>query len=591
LVQRNKTFKEFFLIKSRYIFFVIFLYFFSCKKKEVIGDSTTYVRIYGENTWGFNDSKGKVVIPLGKYVFLNPIDEQDMILAKKGNKYGYINIHQNEIIPFKYEDIDLFSEGLAAAKIKGKYGYLDRKGNEIIAFQFDDVEGFNSVGFAIVSKNSKYGLINKKGNPIIPFEFQTIISLESVKLIAVSKNNKWAFYSIQGKQLSDFIYDEVKFSQSSLVLVTKNGKAGCLDSDLVEKIPFGKYNFRTSFNQNGLAIVSSKRQFGVINEKDFEIIGIKFDSIGWLQEEYRESDCFVAFKNKRLTLFTQKGNFIIDNIKDYFKDFCNLNSKIKTIYQVQGLNGLSGVVDDNGNILIPLKYEEIGRFRAQNKTVVKLKGKYGLVDSKNAIILPIENDYITSYEEQRYYVIKKKDKVGILDYNLKTIFDFVYQDISPCFYDKENYFIIKKDDKYGVIDRSGRIIIPLKYSEMSNWVEYGPGSNYHFVTKNNKYGLITKEGKVIIPTICDKLYYKNDKIIILSKNHKFGVVTIQNKPVIPFEYDIICLESFNPNRDENEFYVQKNGKRFVINNKNKVVRNKISEQEKEIMNFEMKFLK
>lgn len=590
-MQRNKTFKEFFLVKYCYIFFVIFLCFFSCKKKEVKKNSVTYIRIYGGNTWGFNDSKGKVVIPLGKYVFLNPIDEKGMILAKKGNKYGYIDIHQNEIIPFKYDDVDLFSEGLAAAKIKGKYGYLDRKGNEIITFQFDDVEVFNSVGFAIVSKDSKYGLINKKGNPIIPFEFQTIIYLESVKLITVLKNNKWAFYSIKGKQLSDFIYDEIKFSQTSLVLVRKNGKVGYLDSDLVERIPFGKYSFGTSFNQNGLAIVSSKRHYGVINEKDFEIIETKYDSIGWLQEEYSESDCFVAFKNKQLTLFNQNGHFIIDNIKDYFKDFCKLNNKIKTIYQVQDLNGLSGVVDDKGVILIPLKYEEIERFRTQNNTVVKLKGKYGLVDSKNSVVLPIENDYIESYEEQRYYVIKRKDKVGILDYNLKTIFDFVYQDVSPCFYDKENYFIIKKDNKYGVIDRLGRIIIPLEYSEMSNWVEYGPGSNYHFVTKNNKYGVITKVGKVVIPMIYDKLYYKNDKIIILSKNHKFGVVTIQNKPVIPFEYDIICSESFNPNRDENEFYVQKNGKRFVINNKNKVVRNKISEQEKEIMNFEMKFLK
>lgn len=580
------------MVKSSYIFFIVFLFFFSCKKKEIVRCSNNnYIRVYGENTWGFNDSKGNVVIPLGKYVFLNPIDGQKMILAQKGNKYGYIDIQQNEIIPFKYEDIDLFSEGLAAAKINGKYGFLDRKGNVVVAYQFDKVEPFNSLGFSIVSKDSKYGVINKKGEKIISFDFKTIIYLESVRLIVVSKNNKWAFYSIQGKQLSDFIYDEVKFSKRSLVLVTKKGKVGYLDSDLVERIPFGKYSFGTSFNQNGLAIVSSQKHYGVINEEGLEIIETKYDSIGWLQEEYAESNCFVAFKNKRLTLFNQNGRFIIDNIKDYFKDFCKLNNKIKTIYQVRDLNELSGIVDDKGIIMIPLKYEEIERFRAQNKTVVKFKGKYGLVDSKNTVVLPIENDYIESYENESYYVIKRKGKVGILDYNFNTIFDFVYQDISPCFYDKVNYFIIKQNDKYGVIDRLGRIIIPLEYSEMSNWVEYGPGSNYHFVTKNNKYGLITKKGKVVIPTIYDKLYYKNDKVIILSRNNKFGVVTIQNEPVIPFEYDIICSESFNPNKNKNEFYVQKEGKRFVINNKNEVVRNKISENEEKIMNFEMKFLK
>jgi hypothetical protein len=485
----------------------------------------------------------------------------------------------------------LYSEGLAGAKINGKYGFLDRKGKEIIAFQFDEVEDFNSLGLALVKKKSKYGLINKKGEVIVTFDFQNIILLESVKLIAVCKNNKWAFYSTLGKQVSDFIYDQINFTKSSLILVKKDGKIGYLDSNLITRIPFGKYHSGTILNKNGLAIVSLKKGYGVINAKDIQVIRTEFDSIGYLQGMYSESDSYVGFKNNNLTLFDEKGTLIIDKIKDYFKDYSRVNYKIKTIYQVKGINGLAGVVDDKGNLLIPLKYEEIERFDGQNKTVVKYKGKYGLIDSNNAIVLPLDNEYIESYKNEKYYIIKKKGKVGIIDYNFKTIFDFIYVEISPCTYDKENHFIAKQNDKYGVIDRLGRVIIPFEYSEMSNWVEYGPGSNYHFVTKNKKYGLITKEGKVVIPTIYDKLYYINDKTIILSKNKKYGVVTIQYKPVIPFIYDMICSESFNPNRNENEFYVQKKESFFVIDNKNEVIRNKISEKEKEIMNFEMKFLK
>ena len=579
------------MANERIILLFIVLLFFSCKKKEVVEDSNIYERISGENSWGFNDSKGNVVIPLGKYTFLNPIDEQKMILAQKRNKYGYIDIHQNEIIPFKYDEIDLFSEGLVAAKINGKYGFLDRKGKEIIAFQFDEVDSFNHIGLVTAKKNSRYGVINKKGETIIPFNYQTIIQSRTAKLIAVSKNNKWAFFSIIGKQLTDFFYDEITFSKSTLILVKQGGKTGYLDYNLIERIPIGKYSLGTSFNENGLAIVSLKKHYGVINEKNVQVIKTEFDSIGYLQEQYGESDSYVGFKNKRLTLFNHKGFFIIDNIKDYFKDVCNLNNKIKTIYQVKGINGLAGVVDDKGNLLIPLKYEEIERFNGQNITVVKYKGKYGLIDSNNAIVSPLDNEYIESHKDEKYYIIKKRDKVGIIDYNFKTIFDFIYQDISPCTYDKGNHFIAKQNDKYGVIDRLGRVIIPFEYSEMSNWVEYGPGSNYHFVTKNKKYGLITKEGKVVIPTIYDKLYYINDKTIILSKNKKYGVVTIQYRPIIPFDYDMICSESFNPNRNENEFYVQKKESFFVLNNKNEVIRNKISEKEKEVMNFEMKFLK
>jgi hypothetical protein len=39
------------------------------------------------------------------------------------------------------------------------------------------------------------------------------------------------------------------------------------------------------------------------------------------------------------------------------------------------LSGLSGVVDNQGEILIPLIYQEIERFRGENKTVVKNNGR------------------------------------------------------------------------------------------------------------------------------------------------------------------------------------------------------------------------
>lgn len=565
--------------------------FFSCKKRIVVDESDVYVRVNVDDSWGFNDSKGNVVIPIGEYTFLNPIDDHEMIHATKGDKKGYIDIHQNEIVPIIYDELDLYSEGLAAAKIKGKYGFLDRKGKEVIAFQFDQVDGFNSLGLTLVKKKSNYGLINKKGVTIVPFDFQEIIVLESVKLIAVCKNNKWAFYSILGKQMSDFGYDEIKFTQSSLVFVRKEGEVGYLDSNLAVKIPFGKYHFATNFNKNDLAIVSLNNRYGVVNLKDIQIIRTQFDSIGYLQEEYGESDSFVGFKKNSLTLFDKKGNVLIDKVKDYFKDYSKIDNKIKLIYRVKGLTGLSGVIDGEGKILIPLIYQEIERFEGLNKTVVKNNGKYGLIDSKNKIVLPIENEYVSSYKDEKYYIIKKNEKVGIVDYNFRILFDFIYQDISPCTYDHDNRFIVKLKDEYGVIDRSGKVIIPFEYSEMSNWVEYGPGSNYHFVTKNEKFGLITKEGKIVIPPLYESLYYYNNQNIVLSKNKKYGVVTIQNRLVIPFDYDMVCSLSNYPNKIVNEFYVQKKERFFVVNNKNEVVRNKISAMEKEMIDMEMKFLK
>lgn len=579
------------MTNERIILYFLFLLFLSCNKIDTTNQSKAYSRIYGENSWGFKDDRGNIIIPLDKYSFLNPIDEEGMIYAQKGNKCGYIDINQKIIIPFIYDELSLFSEGLASAKINGKYGFLDRKGKKIIAFQFDEVDGFYKSGLAIVQKNNKYGIISKRGTFIIPIAYENIFLSEKDSLIGVSKNNKWSFFSKKGTQVTNFIYDKITFSKSSLIYVIKNKQIAYLDNNLDEIIPFGKYSYGEVFNENGLAIVSNHHHhYGVINEFGKEVVKIEYDTLERPERDYSKSNIFVARKNNYFILFDEKGIKVADKIKEYSFDRITIQSKNKSAYNIQNLSGYFGIIGDNGKVIIPAIYDEIEPFRGRNNTVLKYKGKYGLIDSNNKIIYPTDNEYIESYKEQNYYIIKKKDKVGILDMNLKTIFNFVYQDLSPCFYDKENRFIAKQNNLYGVIDRKGRIIIPYQYSEMSNWVEYGPGSDYHFVTKNKKQGLITKDGKEVIPCIYDSLFYKDDKTIILAKNGKYGVVTIQYKPIIPFIYDRIYVDFSDINKKNNEFYVSKEGKYFVINSENKVIRANVSDKEiKNKFSFELKF--
>ena len=105
----------------------------------VLQTGLKYRRISNDSSWGFINSKGNIVIPLDKYSFLNPIDEQGMILAKKDGKVGYIDINQNILIPFVYDDIGVFSEcvGLAPAAKNKKQGFINRKGETIIPFEYD----------------------------------------------------------------------------------------------------------------------------------------------------------------------------------------------------------------------------------------------------------------------------------------------------------------------------------------------------------------------------------------------------------------------------------------------------------------------
>lgn len=549
----------------------------------------------GQNTWGYNDEKGNVIIPLGKYKFLNPIDEKGMILAELGNKHGYIDIHENIIVPFEYDDIDLFNHELASVKKNTKYGFVNRSGKLVIPIQFDNNSDFQNSGLALVEKNHKFGFIDKADNEIIPLNYQDASDSTLDSLVVLNKKGKWAFFDSFGKQKTEFIYDEIAltnidikgesestFWKNGLILVRKNGKVAYLDKNLKEIIPFGRYDFGERFNQNRIAIVSKNHKYGVINEFGKEIVKPEYDTLEHPEEDYHESEIFEGKNKNHITLLDKHGNKIYDKIKDYNFDFSRLKNKVQRIYIIQNLKNQYGVVDGQGKIIIPCIYDEIQDFYGTANTIVKLKGKFGLVSSNNKIVVPIECESIMTWKDLDYYIITKNNKAGIIDKNLKPVLNFNYQDLSPCYYDNKNRFIAKQNDKYGVIDRAGRIIIPLEYNEMSNWVEYGPGSDYHFVTKNKKKGLITKEGKIVIPTIYDSLFYNDENTIILSKDGKYGVVTIQNKSVIPFNYDKIYTDlAFVPQKKETEFYVLRNGKYFVVNNKNKIIKENISKEEVE----------
>src|SRR5690606_28315387 len=138
-------------IMKKLILISLLLLVVSCKGQT----SDNYERINKNNSWGFVDENGKEIIQLGIYEFLNRIDEKNMILAKKNGKDGYIDIHQNVLIPFDYDDLGVFSSAneLAPAKKNGKSGVINRKGETIVPFIYDKVNYFYNSGLAIVIKD------------------------------------------------------------------------------------------------------------------------------------------------------------------------------------------------------------------------------------------------------------------------------------------------------------------------------------------------------------------------------------------------------------------------------------------------------
>ena len=107
-------------------------------------DGTAYVESddFGEDSWNWIGINGNII----ERVYVYEYDDDGYAKAKFEGKYGIVDQEENEIIPFKYEDLgyrrgeeqDYFCYGgYIRVKLNGKWGMLDIKGNEIFPCIYD----------------------------------------------------------------------------------------------------------------------------------------------------------------------------------------------------------------------------------------------------------------------------------------------------------------------------------------------------------------------------------------------------------------------------------------------------------------------
>lgn len=199
-------------------------------------------------------------------------------------KCGVIEVETGKtLIPFEYDEINLPSEELLCAKKNDKYGYVNIKNKIIIPFIYDDAKDF-SEGLALVGKNDKvmmtriglmwkkkYGFINKRGEAEIPFKFadQTLVSLESgggfhdgLAAIGIDRpDNVYAGAIGYINKKGDFVispqYDSASKFFCGVSVVEKDDKYGAI-------------------NKKGDIVVPIRYGYGTIIERD-SLIGMGYD--------------------------------------------------------------------------------------------------------------------------------------------------------------------------------------------------------------------------------------------------------------------------------------------------------------------------
>lgn len=226
-------------------------------------------------------------------------------LAKAGKKYGLINYETGEtIIPFKYDRLGKISENILCAKLDDKYGYIDLSNQIVIPFKFEEAENF-SEGLARVGIHkgyfnsmfgrlpyNLYGFIDKTGKFVIEPKFPDPM------LNSLYESEKDEFHeglAVMGKRVGNNM------------LAKKFGYIDKVGNWIIPPI----YDGAGGFIHNR-AIVMENEKYGCINNKGEVIIDIEYDDY----QGRRQNDSIIIFKKNDIEYkFRLDGTIINDLTK------------------------------------------------------------------------------------------------------------------------------------------------------------------------------------------------------------------------------------------------------------------------------------
>lgn len=394
------------------------------------------------------------------------------LIMKKNGKLGMLNVSGKQILPFEYEEID---EGFIY-KIKGEGNVGWRK------WQVEREQGFSRVGYQVflegsqisgsgiipVKKDSAWGLIDAVCfKEIAPCVYRSITQNTYDKIFLFKEKGYDVLiptkdgYRIESVIIDLEQYSEIGEFEDGLAIVQKNGKCGFVNEEYKEVVPC-IYDEVESFI-HGLSIVRMGEMYGAINNKG--IIAIPLEYMSLLDVSLFGPTMLMAIKNNRFGVVDKTNKIIVPFDFDLVQPMFGMISVTK--------NGKKGLYNHKGELVIPIKYDDIAHPSDKSQTYsVCSAGKWGVINKKGKIIIPIEYDGVSQISSGYMYSVCKAGEWAIINKKGENITPFIYDEI-----DKDGFGFtcgrlpVCRNGKWGFINRNGREIIECNYDNVIQFFE------------------------------------------------------------------------------------------------------------------------
>ena len=436
-------------------------------------NSETYFLLEKDEKYGITNSKEEVVIEPQYDGIIIPNPNRAVFLCKNGEESKVINAKNEEIFQ-KYQNVEavkleniisetpVYVRNVLKYEKDGKYGLIDMAGEEIVKPKYDEISSLGyKQGQILIKEKEKYGIIDSQGNTIIKPIFDSIQSDQyytdqdkyekSGYIVCETTEDgyRYGYYDYEGSKILDNDYNEivriakVSGTDDIYLIASENGQAGVFVNN--NKIIDTKYQSIIYNDDTKNFVVEITGKYGVINNRGVEILPVDYSSI-----EIKGIYIYTT-KEEEQKVFDKEGKEVEIAFDTIIEPTKNSEYYIKSVQ-----NQRYSILNSNFEEISKQEYSYLEYAFAQYFIATNMEGKSGVIDTDENILLNFEYDVVQSIKGENILQVKNFDSAITQIYNNKI--EKVLEIENANFQSSDDYIKIYNEKEEYYLDNNGNII-------------------------------------------------------------------------------------------------------------------------------------
>ncbi len=389
------------------------------------------------------DEKGKELIPSDAHQISPSWSIKQRLISSKNGKEGIYDYEGKEIIPYA-DKIKFAGENRYFVKRDNVWLIYDSAGKLKSNREFKENLYFYKNKVYIPTGEKRGEIVDNDGNTLNVISNNNVDNIGGYPFLITKDpaTNKFGIIDVQENRLADEIYDEV-FLGTRYIYFIKNEKINIFskeakkiyatDFDYVKSLFNDLFSTQKSLKNPKMAVIRINGEIVIPKEYD-NIEGIKIEGDNFI---YMIKGNEQRLLDKDLKDVLEPGyqiekifpNSLLLRKEGVFYKFSATQKKYEELKNISSLkengifyypqntfpavvcknnDGLYGIIDENGKVIVPFMYDDIHAFLPDNEIVVQKEKKYGVTNYQNE---PLKEVVYDKFSIDKDGIKLTKDKI------------------------------------------------------------------------------------------------------------------------------------------------------------------------------------